>query len=139
MLENRFLDINRKDKFGLNSFWIACMYGHGGVMKVLAENGIDVFVTNEKLYNVLHLAAKKNYINIVKMLIKSKFPLDDLTSEGLTAVCLGAKKGHTSVVKALNKAGADINLTDPEGIGPLYLSILNNHQKCSEYLIENGA
>jgi len=76
MLENKFVDINMVNKFGLNSFWVACKYGHGGVMKVLAENGINIFNTNHKENNVLHVAAKKNYVNIVKMLIKSDFPLD---------------------------------------------------------------
>lgn len=77
MLENKFIEINKVDEFGLNAFWIACKYGHGGVMKVLAENGIDIFCTDDELNNVLHVAAKYNYVNIVKMLIKSDFPLDE--------------------------------------------------------------
>lgn len=42
MLENKMLDINKVDHDGVNSFWIAARFGHGGVMRVLAENGIDV-------------------------------------------------------------------------------------------------
>jgi ankyrin repeat protein len=34
-------------------------------MRVLAEKGADVFCSNEEGLNVLHLAAKKNYLNIV--------------------------------------------------------------------------
>mmetsp|Transcript_7899 Transcript_7899/g.7406 ORF Transcript_7899/g.7406 Transcript_7899/m.7406 type:complete len:121 (+) Transcript_7899:143-505(+) len=71
MLENQFIDINLTDHQGINSFWIACFYGHGGVMRVLAEKGIDILCTNSKGMNVLHMAAKKCYRNIVKMLIKS--------------------------------------------------------------------
>lgn len=63
-------------------------------MKVLAENGADIFCTDQKGSNVLHLAAKKNYLNIVKMLIASKFPLDYITNKGVTAVSLAAKYGH---------------------------------------------
>ncbi len=75
---------------------------------------------------MLHLSAKKNYLNIVKMLIKSEYPLDLLTAKGETALALASKKGHLGVVKALHKAGADINKTDKDGIGPLYMSILHN-------------
>jgi len=73
------------------------------------------------------------------MLIQSEFPLNEVNDKGLSATACAAKKGHLQAVKMLLKAGADINLTDPKGIGPLYLSILNDHQKTSEYLIENGA
>lgn len=48
MLENKFLDINQKNELNLNAFWIAARYGHGSVMKVLAENGIDIFCTDDK-------------------------------------------------------------------------------------------
>ena len=97
---------------GVNSFWIACKFGHGGVMKVLAENGADIFCTDEKGNNVLHLAAISNYPNIINMLIKSEYPLNEVNNKGLTAIALAAKKGHLAIVKALKKAGADINLTD---------------------------
>lgn len=89
--------------------------------------------------NVLHVAAKKNYPNIVQMLIASSFPLDLQTSNGLTAVSIASKHGHLKVIKLLFKAGADINATDNDGIGPLYLAILHNHFKCAEYLVAHGA
>lgn len=60
MLENQFLDINKTDINGVNSFWIACYAGNGGVMKVLAEHGVDIFNANQNGLNALHLAAKMN-------------------------------------------------------------------------------
>ena len=44
MLENKMLDIEKKNPDGTNSFWIAARFGKGDVMKVLAEHGIDVLV-----------------------------------------------------------------------------------------------
>lgn len=76
MLENKSLEINKCDTNGLNSFYIACRYGHGKVMKVLAEKGADIFCTDKKGYGALHLAAKYDYDNIIQMLVDSKFPLD---------------------------------------------------------------
>lgn len=46
-------------------------------MRVLAENGADIFCVDLENNNVLHVAAKNNYLNIVKMLIKSDFPLNE--------------------------------------------------------------
>jgi ankyrin repeat protein len=86
--------VNKTDKEGINSFWIGCYYGHGGVMKVLAEAGADVLSTDKFGLNVLHLAAKKNYLNIIKMLIISKYPLNIQTNKGQTAVSFAAKHGN---------------------------------------------
>ena len=49
MLENKMIDIEKKNSDGHNSFWIACRFGKGDVMKVLAEHGIDVLVEDKKL------------------------------------------------------------------------------------------
>jgi ankyrin repeat protein len=73
------------------------------------------------------------------MLIASKYPLDFVTKRGETAVAIAAKNGNLRIIKALINAGADFNRTDKDGIGPLYLSILHNHEKCSEFLIHSGA
>lgn len=59
-------------------------------MKVLAENGADIFCVNKLGNSVLHLAAKKNYLNIVKMLIVSKFPLNEINGKGYTACAIAA-------------------------------------------------
>jgi hypothetical protein len=43
ILRNKSVDIQVKDKItGVNSFWLAAYNGHGEIMKLLAENGIDI-------------------------------------------------------------------------------------------------
>ena len=61
------------------------------------------------------------------MLVRSSFPLDDLTKKGKTAMAIAAEKGHVDVIELLYHAGADINKVNKDGIGPLYLSIINEH------------
>ena len=43
MLMNTMIDLNKEDEEGLNAFWIAARCGHGDVMRVLAEHGIDIY------------------------------------------------------------------------------------------------
>lgn len=43
MLENKRIEINKRDDQGLNAFLIAAKHGHGDVMRVLAENGIEIY------------------------------------------------------------------------------------------------
>ena len=73
------------------------------------------------------------------MLLKSKFPMNEQTNKGMTAAAIAAQKGHLPILTMLKDAGVDINLTNNYGVGPLYLSILNDHKDCAIYLIENGA
>ena len=58
MLQNPTIDITVVEpETGVNSFWIAANYGHGQIMQVLAEKGIDIF--NKNIItgsNALHLA-----------------------------------------------------------------------------------
>lgn len=108
-------------------------------MRVLAEHGIDIFNTDDKGNNVLHITAKRNYPNIVEMLILSDYPMDLQNNKGATAIAIAASKGHFDVVKELIKAGADMDLTDNSFIGPLYLSILHDHLDVASYLVGKGA
>jgi ankyrin len=139
LLTNKSIEIDKENANGVNAFWIACYGGHGGIMKVLAEEGTDIFVSDrQKGENVLHLACKKNYVNIVKMLLNSKYPYDQVTKKGFTAVHIAAKYGNIKCIAALYEAGVDISAVNNDGISPLYLAILNKQQgkKAAEFLIE---
>lgn len=58
VLSNKTIDIQVKNEHGVNGFWIACMFGHGEVMSLLADAGIDIMCVNNLGVNVLHLAVK---------------------------------------------------------------------------------
>lgn len=94
ILMNKTVEINQVNESGVNAFWVACMYGHGGLMKILADKGINIFGKNSKEVNALHLAVEKNFVGIVEMLLGSGFPLDCETDTGMTAFQLAAYKGH---------------------------------------------
>jgi len=47
LLRNDSLDLNIKDDFGVNAFWIACFFGHGDIMSELATKDIDVLCSNK--------------------------------------------------------------------------------------------
>ena len=74
------------------------MYGHGNVMKILAKKGINIFCTNLKKINALHLAVNKGHLSIVQMLLESQFPLDLETSDGMTAFQLAAFHGQEKIM-----------------------------------------
>ena len=70
MLQNRNIEVNKTDSFGVNAFWIAAFYGHLNVMKRLMSKGADIYSRNHNGSNVLHIATKKNNLEIVQELIR---------------------------------------------------------------------
>lgn len=126
MLENKMIDIDKIDNEGLNAFWIAGRCGHGGIMQVLAEKGINIFNTDKLGNNVLHTAARNSdRYNIVEMLLKSRFPIDLRNNNGDTALHIAAQKGNLDNIKALVKSGANIDILNNASLSPLYLAVLN--------------
>lgn len=64
-IKNKFLDINLANSEGLNAFWVACNYRNGEAMSYLASKGIQTMCSNNQKENPLHIAVKKNYLEIV--------------------------------------------------------------------------
>ena len=63
-------------------------------MRVLAEHGIDIYNTDQKGNNVLHLSARvENLFRILEMLVKSNYELDRQIIDGVTAAHIAAQKG----------------------------------------------
>ena len=73
------------DEMGVNAIWIACLNGHAESMRILAERGIDMFKTDQSGLNLLHLAVRQNFFDIVKMLLESDYPIFQECNNGLTA------------------------------------------------------
>ena len=46
VLLNKSIDIHIESG-GINAFWLACLLGHGHIMNITAEAGIDILNTNE--------------------------------------------------------------------------------------------
>ena len=141
MLRNKTLDINVIDpQTGVNAFWLACLYGHGDIMKILAEAGADIYITNRRNINVLHLAILKNHIEIVTMLIESGFTLDEETLEGSTALHLAAQTNHNEISEIIinhlveNDYKKSVvvetisRVTSSSNLSPLGISILMNNK-----------
>lgn len=68
ILKNTTVDIEVLDKkTGVNSFWLAAYYGHGEIMNLLAEKGIDIMNTHfTTLNNALHIATDRKLPHIVQ-------------------------------------------------------------------------
>jgi ankyrin repeat protein len=69
-------------------------------------------------------AAHLGHVEVVRILIAAKAPLNHVNNLGWTAlmeaIVLGnGGSNHTATVKALVEAGADVNIADRQGLTPL--------------------
>ena len=95
----------------MNAFWIAARNGHGEVMRVLAENGIDIYNADRNFNNALHLSAKfEDRYPILEMLVRSRYNLDLQNLDGDTATHIAAQKGNLRHLECLIMAGADMDV-----------------------------
>lgn len=102
VLMNQTVDIDYRDKVsGINAFWLACLCGHGHIMKILAEKGIDVLCSNQEGTNALHLAVTENNIPIVKMLLASRFPIGLENGDGMNILHIAAYQGYFEMLSLI--------------------------------------
>ena len=140
LLENKMIEINKQDEDGLNAFWIAARCGHGNVLRVLAEYGIDIYNSDKHGNNALHMAAKyKDRFRICELLVNSNYDLNLINGNGDTATHIAAQKGNLAHLQALLDAGSDYDLLNNHALSPLYLAILSNHNDCVNALLDAGA
>lgn len=92
-------------------------------MRYLAHKGIEVTSRNQNGSNALHMAVKQQNLQVLKVLLEIKFPLNYTKNNGVTALGIAAFKGNLAILDMLYKAGAEINITSRNGAGPLYLAV----------------
>ena len=139
LLSNPHLDINKKDKNGVNAYFMAAYHGHVMVMRRLMGKGAEMCEKNTNGSNALHIAVKRGNVDVVKELIRIQYELDDPKVNGITALGIAAMRGNAEILDLLLANGAAIDKTSPAGIGPLYLAVKAQNQDCVRRLISAGA
>ena len=152
ILKNKNIDINAKDEYsGISSIWLACLYGQGDIVSMLADAGADIFVSNRNKMDLLHLAVYNNHIQIVGMLLKSGFPLSNATDTGLTPLQIAAKLGLMSLFEVILTSISESDMKKPmqremisrlnteTSMSALSTSILMENYEIAKILIEHGA
>lgn len=80
------------NKTATNAFWVACFYGRGECVSLLANAGVNLFNKHkETKSNGLHVAIERGHYEVANMLISSKYPLEDTKNGGLTPLLLSLR------------------------------------------------
>ena len=90
--------------------------------------------------NLLHLAASRGALSLVKLLLERGVPVDGKDGEGLTALHYACKDGRLAVVRYLTEmAGADTGARTAKLGSSIHWAACGNHCDVIEYVLQHGA
>ena len=98
------------DRYNRTPLHIAVEHGHGQVVKLLIDQGIDTTAKEASQFATpLHLAARNGHKEICEMLLNHKARINARNIFKQTPLTEAARGGHFEVVKLLVDRDADVN------------------------------
>ena len=70
----------------------------------------------------LFIAARKNHLDVVRLLVADGAHKDQATNYGATPLCIAAQEGHLDVVRHLVEVGAHKDQATNDGATPLFIA-----------------
>ncbi|NXO23312.1 ANK2 protein, partial [Cisticola juncidis] len=90
-------------------------------------------------YTPLHIAAKKNQMQIATTLLSYGAETNILTKQGVTPLHLASQEGHTDMVTLLLEKGSNIHVATKAGLTSLHLAAQEDKVNVAEILTKHGA
>lgn len=124
---------------------IAAVADDREMLKLALDGGASArTVTSRYDGTALIAAAHLGHVDVVKMLIAAKAPLNHVNNLGWTALMEAIVLGnggakHTATVKALVEAGCDVNIADRQNITPLQHARRRGYVEMARILENAGA
>ncbi|WP_353282507.1 ankyrin repeat domain-containing protein [Wolbachia endosymbiont (group A) of Myopa testacea] len=98
-------------------------------------NVIDVGIFGRK---PIHIAAEKNYKDIIEFLLGKGVSVDDTSNYGWAPLHYTASKGCLEVAKFLVDKGANINPQNVYGREPIHIAAEHDNKNIIEFLLNKG-
>lgn len=141
LLEGHAFDVNAKTAQQWTALSLAAEGGHINCCRnILDVRNVEINSQNKSGHTALHIAARKDRVEVVRLLLKKGASLKTKDTNGQTALHLAADSGRHKVVDVLRKAnGIELNAQDNEGRTALHLATLKKKVQVVRALAENRA
>ncbi|XP_030842767.1 uncharacterized protein LOC115924532 [Strongylocentrotus purpuratus] len=126
LLENGGINFKLSNKRQFNALQWAAMKGNqNAIQRILNIDPELAGLSNTDGRTALHIAARNNFEDIVRLLIvKGECSVDDYTVDRQTPLLLAVRAGHIETLEVLLKLWANVNLPDADGDTSLHVALL---------------
>eukprot|EP00752_Nemacystus_decipiens_P005682 g5142.t1 len=130
--------VNKRRRGGETALQCAAAEGHRSIVAQLLAAGADVHhAAGPAKRTALHMAAKRDDGQIVKMLVEAGARQDAGDDEGHFPIHLAADNGKVPALKELVRAGSDPEWRSDHGQTSLAIACLSGRTKAVRYLLES--
>ena len=113
------------------------------IIEMLLDRGANIDAECEKGTTPLHDAIRWEKMEIVELLLNRGADVNAKGKSGKTYLHIAADEGYVLIAEHLLKHGADVNSVwtcdGNKHYSPLYLAVINGHEKVVKLLLECGA
>ena len=106
------------------------------LIEMLLNAGADATRLEKILMcTVVHVAVLNNHTQVLPLLVAAGCPLDQVCSQGFTALYQAVSHGSIDCIRVLVKAGASADIPTPMGWTPLFLAVRSNRMDIPQLLV----
>ncbi len=132
----KYYNVNEKDSYGCTPLELALRYGYIKIAELILGNENFKYEQVPSWNNLLCSAVKNNKIDIVKLLLKHGFDIDQRNEGGYTALHIAAKMGNIETVKLLlEDPNIHPNEKDEYGNTALHLATIKGNIEAIKLLL----
>ncbi|KAI5461570.1 hypothetical protein BGZ63DRAFT_238265 [Mariannaea sp. PMI_226] len=115
---------------------LACYQDYEAAIKILNENGVNVYTADPEGIPILQLAASAGYETIARFLIEKGADVNKAdVLQGNTALMRASADGHVAVARLLIEKRANINTTNHSGNTALHEATGRGHLEIARLLV----
>ncbi len=154
LIKKHNMNINEKFDNDWYPIHVATYYNNINTVEFLINNNANIDVLTPEKLNILHIACKFNFIEIVKLLAKTKIKVNKNTTNNISALSTIINKnttnnisalynacfcGYFEIIKILVENDADINAIEKsKHISIFHIACINGNLDIIKYLISKN-
>ncbi|MDD5170608.1 MAG: ankyrin repeat domain-containing protein [Syntrophales bacterium] len=139
LIEEKFVDVNTRDRFGWTGCMYAARYGYEGLFEYFLSRKIDIDQAEDKGQTLLMIAVSARNYEIVRLLMEAGADPTIQDKEGYTALMWAIFDRSWDGIPLLLATGKGINIRNTDGETALHMVISAGRMDLIPLFINHGA
>lgn len=134
-------NLPQRSSIELEKLWFSCSEGDETTLNQILmklEAHIDTGDMSRGGKTALILAAEKNHIGCMRLLLANGANINEKNEKQSSALLIAAYNGHLPSVQFLVQQGADVSMANVDGYCPTLIAAKFGKSSCLRYLIDEG-